>query len=58
MTTLKKSNLLRFTPDQKGARIVSSQEGSTKMEILIILGFVVFWFALQAWILPRFGVST
>jgi hypothetical protein len=37
---------------------MSSQEGSSNMEILLIIGFLVFWFALQAWILPRFGVST
>ena len=28
------------------------------MEILFALGFVVVWVALQAWILPYFGVST
>jgi len=28
------------------------------MEILVFLAFLVFWFVLQAWILPRFGVST
>ena len=29
------------------------------MEIFVILGVVVLlWIALQAWILPRFGVST
>ena len=27
-------------------------------ELLIILAFVGVWFALQAWILPRFGVDT
>ncbi len=27
-------------------------------EVLIFIGFLVGWFALQAWILPRFGVST
>jgi hypothetical protein len=27
-------------------------------DILLILGFFAFWIALQAWILPRFGVST
>jgi hypothetical protein len=37
---------------------MSTQEGATKMEILYVLAFVVFWFVLQAWILPRFGVST
>jgi hypothetical protein len=33
-------------------------EGSSNMEILFLLAFVVVWFALQMWILPRFGVST
>jgi len=27
------------------------------MEILFLLAFVAAWFALQMWILPRFGVS-
>jgi len=33
-------------------------EGSSNMEILFLLAFVAAWFALQMWILPRFGVST
>ena len=28
------------------------------MEIVWILGFLAVWFALQMWILPKFGVST
>jgi hypothetical protein len=27
-------------------------------ELLVLLGFVGVWLALQLWILPRFGVST
>jgi hypothetical protein len=27
-------------------------------EILVMLGIVVFWIALQVWILPRWGVQT
>jgi hypothetical protein len=27
-------------------------------ELLWVVGFIVLWFLLQAWILPRFGVST
>jgi hypothetical protein len=37
---------------------MAAEEGSSKMEILVALGVLVGWFALQAWILPRFGVST
>jgi hypothetical protein len=37
---------------------MTPQNGTGKMEILAAVGFVVLWFALQAWILPRFGVST
>ena len=33
-------------------------EGNNKMDLLIILGFMIFWFALQIWILPKMGVST
>jgi hypothetical protein len=32
--------------------------GAGAMEIVIVLGFVVAWVVLQAWVLPRFGVST
>jgi hypothetical protein len=32
--------------------------GVNSMEIVFVLGFLAFWIALQAWILPRFGVST
>lgn len=27
-------------------------------ELLMILGFLVIWLALQMWILPRFGIQT
>jgi hypothetical protein len=37
---------------------MSQERGAAKMEIFLILGFVVAWIALQTWILPRFGVST
>jgi hypothetical protein len=32
--------------------------GGKIMEILVPLGFLVVWFVLQAWVLPRFGVKT
>lgn len=28
------------------------------MDVLILLGLLALWFALQMWILPRFGVRT
>jgi hypothetical protein len=28
------------------------------MDVLLLLGVLVAWIVLQAWILPRFGVST
>ncbi len=34
------------------------KQGSSNMEILFAVAFIVAWFALQAWILPRFGVLT
>lgn len=34
-----------------------SPEGKI-MEILVLLGILVVWFVLQAWVLPRFGVKT
>jgi hypothetical protein len=27
-------------------------------DLLLILGFVVFWIVLQSWLLPRLGVPT
>jgi hypothetical protein len=33
-------------------------KGNIKMEILIAFGVLLVWFALQIWILPRFGVQT
>jgi hypothetical protein len=48
-----KSN--RNQPEHFGS--VTAQ-GSSNMEILFLLAFIAAWFALQMWILPRFGVST
>jgi hypothetical protein len=36
----------------------NQKNGVSVMEILFILGLLVLWIALQAWVLPRFGVST
>jgi hypothetical protein len=36
----------------------SIKRGAKVMEPLLIIAFVVLWIALQAWVLPRFGVST
>ena len=36
----------------------SIEMGANKMEILVILGVLVGWIVLQAWVLPRFGVNT
>jgi hypothetical protein len=36
----------------------NSDHGEGKMEFAFLIGFLVLWFALQAWVLPRFGVST
>jgi hypothetical protein len=32
--------------------------GGKPMEVLILLGILVAWFILQAWVLPRLGVKT
>ena len=37
---------------------MNSNSGASKMEVVAVLGILLIWFALQAWILPRFGVST
>ena len=37
--------------------IINRKEGSS-MELFFVVGLLVAWIALQAWILPRFGVST
>ncbi|MEJ7592884.1 MAG: hypothetical protein WKF77_15150 [Planctomycetaceae bacterium] len=36
---------------------VTTDKGSKIMEFLISVGILVIWFALQAWVLPRFGVN-
>ena len=35
-----------------------TKQGLGIMEIIAFLAILVFWFVFQAWILPRFGVST
>ncbi len=37
---------------------VTTDKGSKTMEFLIPVGILIVWFALQAWVLPRFGVKT
>jgi hypothetical protein len=34
------------------------KRGAKSMDMILVLGVVVLWVALQAWILPKFGVST
>ena len=34
------------------------KRGANSMDMLLFLGIVVVWIVLQAWILPKFGVST
>lgn len=37
---------------------VTTNKGSKTMEFLFPVGILIVWFALQAWVLPRFGVNT
>jgi hypothetical protein len=37
---------------------MTEKSGAGSMEIILFLALIVAWIALQAWILPRFGVST
>ena len=46
------------TPRSPGTLLMVKRTGKKNMEILIPIGVLVGWFALQAWILPRFGVPT
>ena len=39
-------------------QLLADRQESMVMEILYVLGFVVAWFALQRWILPRLGIRT
>ena len=39
-------------------RVDSFYKGSQMTEFLIAAGILGAWFALQLWILPRFGVQT
>ena len=43
--------------DQVDKRRPRKQFGA-QMDFLLLLGVLVGWIVLQAWILPRFGVST
>ena len=40
------------------AELEVEKRGGIKMEMFLAIAVLVAWFALQAWILPRFGVST
>jgi hypothetical protein len=35
-----------------------NDKGKSMSELLWVAGFVVLWFLLQTWILPKLGVST
>ena len=35
-----------------------ANRGGKAMEILILVGVLVIWIILQAWVLPRLGVQT
>ena len=51
----------RSDSSQSGNRPMNAANrptGANSMEIVFVLGFLALWIALQAWILPRFGVST
>jgi hypothetical protein len=37
---------------------MKSKKGDFGMEILAVLAVLALWFALQIWVLPRFGVPT
>lgn len=37
---------------------VTINKGSKSMEFIIPVGILIVWFAMQAWILPLFGVKT
>jgi hypothetical protein len=44
-------------PRQRG-QLANREEEVPVKELMIIFGFVAIWFALQMWILPRFGINT
>jgi hypothetical protein len=35
-----------------------TQRGNAMNELYFVLGFLALWIALQAWILPSFGIET
>jgi hypothetical protein len=45
-------------PTQIAARPVVRLKESSMSDILIFVAVFGVWFALQAWVLPRYGVST
>ncbi|MDB4534445.1 hypothetical protein N9242_06180 [Vicingaceae bacterium] len=45
--------------ETKVEKMITRRTGVKDMtEFLVFFGFIAAWFALQMWILPRFGVST
>jgi hypothetical protein len=36
----------------------TNNQGAKPMEFLILLGVLVVWIILQAWVLPRLGIKT
>jgi hypothetical protein len=47
--------LIRSEPSWKNQALTDS---GAEMSVLLMIAFFVAWFALQTWILPKFGVPT
>ena len=37
---------------------LTMRKNQSMSDLLVLTGFVILWFALQMWILPKLGVST
>lgn len=61
---MRKRSIMLWTVDhihliiQRIMTFQTQRRESKTMEFLIPVGVLVLWFILQAWVLPRFGVTT
>jgi hypothetical protein len=46
------------TDNNNDRGIMNLRKGNIMKDLLLVVGIVVVWFALNAWVLPRFGVQT
>ena len=46
------------TDNNNDRGIMRLRKGNIMKDLLLVVGILIVWFALNAWVLPRFGVQT